>query len=90
MREIQEANSADQIDQLNAFRRKMQSGKRNLSRGGSGEILENEMPGMGDEIPKEETYNKYGGDARSNGIDAIEKHRAFERMPFSEIPDGGP
>ena len=33
---IQEANSADRIDQLNALRFEMQSGKRNLSRGESG------------------------------------------------------
>ena len=58
--EIQEANCDGQIDQLEAFRFEMQSVHRNLARGGSGEILENEMHGMGEEIPKGETYNKYG------------------------------
>ena len=56
-------DSLDQIAQLNSWRFKMQSGKNNLSRCGSEEISENEMPGMGKDITKEETYNKYGEDA---------------------------
>ena len=46
------------------------------------------MPGMGEEIPKEEAYNKYGGDSRKIEIEAIGKRGAFARMHFSEIPDG--
>ena len=60
MEEIQEANSAGQIDQLNELRSKMQPGERNFSLGEVWGVLENEMPGMGKEIPKEETYNQYG------------------------------
>ena len=43
----------------------LNSGKmKYLSRGASEKILENEMPGMRKEIPKEETYSKYGGARR--------------------------
>ena len=52
-------------------------------------ILENEMPGMRKEIPKEETYNKYGGAARKIEIEAIEKHGTFIRVPFGQIPLSG-
>ena len=58
--EIQEANSAGRIDRLNALRFKMQSAKFNLSRPNSEKISEHEMPGIRKEIPKGETYNKYG------------------------------
>ena len=47
------------------------------------------MPGVRDEIPKE-THKKYGGAARKIEIGAIGKHGSFVRIPFSEIPDGGP
>ena len=72
MGEIQEVNSAGQIDQLNALRFEMQSVKFNLSRANSEGILENEMPGMRNGIPKAETYIKYGGASRGVGIEAIE------------------
>ena len=63
-REIQEVNSADQIDQLNDLRFEMQSAKFNLSRSNSEEILGNGIPGMRKEIPQEETYYKYGDASR--------------------------
>ena len=47
-------NSADQIGQLNALRFKIQTGNKNLLRERSDGILENEIPGMGKENPKEE------------------------------------
>ena len=47
------------------------------------------MPGMRKEIPKEETYTKYGDAARKVEIESTEKHGAFSGVPFSEIPDGG-
>ena len=84
--ENKEVNSADRIDQLNALRFKMQSGNKNSPREKSGEISENEMPRMGKEIPKAETYNKYGDAAGGIGIGDIGKHGAFAEMPFSEIP----
>ena len=59
-------NSAGQSDQLNALRFKMQSGNKNSPREKGGKISENEMPGMGEEIPKEETYNRDGGGARKS------------------------
>ena len=71
------------MDQLNALSFKMQTGNKNLPRERSGEIAEDEMPGMGGEIPKEETYNKYGDTSRKIEIGAIGKHGAFTRMPFS-------
>ena len=52
MEEIQEANSADQIYQLEALRFKMKSKYFNLSSSKSEKILENEMPGMRRGIPK--------------------------------------
>ena len=48
----------------------------------------NEMPGAGKEIPKEETYNKFGDAARKIEIGAIGKHGTFARIPFAEIPNG--
>ena len=42
-----------------------------------------------EEIPKEETYKKYGDASGGIEIGSIEKHGAFARMTFSEIPDGG-
>ena len=54
---IQEVSSSGQIGQLNARRFEMQSGKNNLSRRKVGEILENEIPVMGEEIPKEKLTN---------------------------------
>ena len=45
---------------------------RHLPREASEKILENEMPGMRKEIPKEETNNKYGDAARKIEIGAIE------------------
>ena len=56
----------------------MQSDKGNLPRTNIEKILENATPGMRNAIPKEETYNKYGGDARRVGIEAI-----GELGPFS-------
>ena len=43
-----------------------------MSREASEKILENEMPGMRKEIPKEETNNKYGDAARKIEIEAVE------------------
>ena len=70
--EIQEVDSAEQIDQLNALRCKMQSGKFNLSRTKSDEISRNGMPCMRKGMPKEETYDKYGEADRRVGIGDIE------------------
>ena len=55
--------SAGEVDPLIGLRFKL--GKRkNLSMEASERILESEMPGMRKEIPKEETYDKYGDAAR--------------------------
>ena len=40
------------------------------------------------EIPKEETYNKYGDAARRIEIASIEKHGTFAQIPFEQIPNG--
>ena len=88
MGEISEVNSADQIGQLDAFRFEMKSKNSNLSSSKMGEISENETPGMRKAIPKEETYRKYGDAPRNVEIEAIGKHGAFNRVPFSGIPDG--
>ena len=45
------------------------------------------MPVAREAIQKEETYNKYGDAARKVEIEAIEKHGAFIRVPFSGIPE---
>ena len=44
---------------------------------------------MRKEIPKGETYNKYGDAARKVEIGAIGKHGAFKMPHFSEIPEAG-
>ena len=80
-------NIADRIGQLNALRFEMQSGKFNLSRSDSEEIMENETPGMRKAIPKEGTYIKYGDASRKVGIDAIGKLGDFAGVTFSGIPD---
>ena len=85
---ISEGNSANQTGQLEAWQFLTKSGNSNLPCSKSEEISENEMPGMRKEIPKEETRNKYGDAAREIEIDAIVKHGAFIRVPFSGIPEG--
>ena len=60
----------------------MKSSNRNLPRMESEIISENEMTGMRKEIPKAETYNKYGDAARKIEIEAIWKHLDFARPPF--------
>ena len=87
---VQEVNSADQIDQLNAVRFDMQSRKFSLSRSNGDEISENEMPGMPNVIPTEETYNKYGDANRRVGIGDIAEHGAFGGDAFLANPGGGP
>ena len=72
-REIQEVNSADQIDQLEALRFKMKSRNFNLPSPTSEKISENETHGARKEISREDTFSKYGGAARKVEIEAIEK-----------------
>ena len=71
MEEIHNAHSVNQTDQLNAFGFKMTSENHILSREKSELIMENEMPGMRKEIPKDETPNKCGDAARKIEIEAI-------------------
>ena len=78
------------IDQLNALRFKMQSGNKNCPREKIAKISGNGMPGIGKEIPKEETYNKYGDTAREIETAATGKRGVFSRIPSSEIPGGCP
>ena len=70
MEENKAVNSADQIDQLNALRFKMQSEKHNLAR----EKRENcgKWNAWREGAPKEETYRKYGGASRKIEIGDIE------------------
>ena len=82
LEEIKEVNSADQMDPLNDVRFKMQTGNKNLPRGRSDGILGNETPGMGEEIPKEATSNKYGDAAGEIGIWDIRKHVDFAGNPL--------
>ena len=89
MEEIQEANSADQIYQLEALRFKMKSMDFNLPSSRSVEIAANEMPGMRKEMPIGETFSKYGDSARRVEIESIEKHGTFIGIHLSEIPDVG-
>ena len=49
------------------------------------EITEREMHGAIKDIPKEETYNSYGGTAGKVEISALEEHDTFIR-----VPQGGP
>ena len=42
---------------------------------------------MGKGIQKEETYSKYGDDAREIEIESLEKHGTYIRVGISEIPE---
>ena len=64
-------------------------GTKNLPSDASELISGNEMRWARNEIPKEETYNKYGGAAQQIEIEEIEKHGDFIRIPFGQIPIGG-
>ena len=86
LEENKEVNSDDRIGQLNSLRFEIQSENKNSLMWRIEQISENEMPGMGEVIPKAETYNKYGDAAGGIGIGDIGKHGAFAEMPFSEIP----
>ena len=88
MEEIDHSLNVNQTDQLEALRFKLNTRKQKLPRERSEQILENEMPGMRKEIPKEETQNKYGHAARKIEIVAVGKHGTFIRVSFVEIPDG--
>ena len=63
------------------------AGEEQFVTGESEIISENEMPAMGREIQKEETYIKYGDAERRIGIEAIEKHGTCVMVHFPEIPD---
>ena len=64
----------------------MQSGNKDLPREKREEILENETPSIRQEIPKEETYDKYGDASRKIEIWAIGEHGGFARIHFTVIP----
>ena len=76
--------SADGVDPLVGLRFKFGETK-NLPMAASELISENEIHGMRKEIPKEETYNKYGGAARKIEIGRSKKHGTFIRIPFGRI-----
>ena len=89
MEEINNTQKVNQTDQLEALGFKTKAKNHNLPKAKSEQILENEMPRMRKEIPKEETQkNKYGDAARKIEIEAIRKHGTSIRIPFSEIPEG--
>ena len=75
-------NSADRIGQLSALRLKTQMESKNLPSEKIAKIPENDMHGMGEEIPKAETYNKYGNAARGIGIVDIKNMGAFFANSF--------
>ena len=88
MEHIQEANNDGRVDQLNALRFEMQSGKRNCPIPYSGGISENVTPAIWNAIQGDETYEKYGVAARKAEFDATGDHGAFAGIHFSGIPDG--
>ena len=77
-----------EIDQLNDLRFKIQTKNKNLSRGRHEKIPRDEMHGMDKEIPKEDTYNKYGDAAGEIEIGSIGKHGDFARMHFRKYRMG--
>ena len=81
MEEINNSLNVNQADQLESSRYKMKA-KIITYQKRKGGILENEIPGMRKEIPKEETKNKYGDASRRIEIAAIEKHGTCIRVPF--------
>ena len=58
---------------------------KSLSRAASELILENEMPGMRKEIPKEETYNKYGDAARKIEIGQLGNMALLSEFPLQKF-----
>ena len=67
--------------------------QRQQNRGKSSEavtekILEDEFPKMRKEVPKEETFNKYGKAARQIEIAAFNEYGAIEEINESEMPQG--
>ena len=81
---------ADEVGPLIGLRFKFGETK-NLPMDASELILENEMPWSRKEIPKEETYSKYGDATRKIEIGAIEKTMAllFE-FHFAKFPQVRP
>ena len=67
----------------------MQSGNRNLSRERSGGDFGKRNAGYGGEIPKEETYNKYGDASRKIEILAVVENGAFARILFLRVTGAG-
>ena len=59
---------------------------KNLPREAIERILENEMHGAGKEIPKEETYSKYGDAARKIEIGAIGNMALLPEFPLAKFP----
>ena len=58
-----------------------------MSAGKSQEILEREMAGVGNGVPKEETYYNRGDAERKAEIDHLENHEDVGGVCIAEIPE---
>ena len=68
--EIEKSINQNQVRKLGEMKLKEKERKiHNMSKMRSGQILEDEIVGMGSEIPREETQNKYGDAARAIEIE---------------------
>ena len=89
MEDINNLSKVNQIGQLEVLELKeKERNNYNLPKIRSEQILENGIIGMGEEIPKGGTKNKYGEAARRIEIGKIGKTVNFTRIPFSEAPEG--
>ena len=62
---------------------------RKYRRGGSQEIISQEIPRLRKSIPKGATYNYYGDDSRKVAIKALGGHGAFIRVLSKGVPRDG-
>ena len=72
----------------NSFFWQKQQNKGRQSEAVTEKILEEEFPKMRKEIPKEETFNKYGRAARQIEIAAFNEYGAIEEINESEMAQG--
>ena len=89
LEEIQEVNSADQIDQLNALRFKYRQKSAICIERKVGKFRETKCRVWGRKSERRNLQQIWGRCGKIE-IGSIGKHGAFARMPFSVIPAGGP
>ena len=85
----QEVDSSDRIGQLGASRFKTQMGSKNLSRGKSDGISDNEMPDMGKQSRMGKHIARTATPLGNLKLCHLARIVPFLRCPYSEIHEGG-